>query len=198
MKKTKDKEFLNKSNQIDYVRISRKKITKVKKALFMFFDWLLPDIHWGFIGIITNKMRIFLARRISKTISYKISLHKGADIYPGIIIEDEVFIGRHVSLDWGVTIKKGTKIGKYTSFVTQNWTRNFETRKFDGISEIKEIVIGENCWIGEKSLILPGVNIGDFSTVGGGSVVTKSFPENCLIAGNPAVLKKIYCEDDKK
>lgn len=51
-------------------------------------------------------------------------------------------------------------------------------------------VIGKYCWIGMNSIVLPGVELGDFTKVGAGSVVTKSFPEGyCVIAGNPA--KKI-------
>jgi len=54
-----------------------------------------------------------------------------------------------------------------------------------------ETIIGEYCWIGMNSVILPGVKLGDFTKVGAGSVVTKSFPDGyCIIAGNPAKLIK--------
>ena len=46
--------------------------------------------------------------------------------------------------------------------------------------------IGNHCVIGGRSIILPGVELGDHVFVAAGSVVTKSFPSHCMIAGNPA------------
>lgn len=46
--------------------------------------------------------------------------------------------------------------------------------------------IGKNCFIGARSVILPGITIGDHSIVGTGSIVTKNVPPHCIVAGNPA------------
>lgn len=49
------------------------------------------------------------------------------------------------------------------------------------------IYIGAYSWIGMNVVVLPGVRLGDFTIVGAGAVVTRSFPEgHCVIAGNPA------------
>lgn len=58
---------------------------------------------------------------------------------------------------------------------------------------VSEVRIGRWCWIGMNSMILPGVALGDYTIVGAGSVVTKSYPEGyCVIAGNPAqVIKRL-------
>ena len=50
----------------------------------------------------------------------------------------------------------------------------------------RPVWIGDACCIGMNSIVLPGVHLGNHVVVGAGSVVTHSFSDNCVIAGNPA------------
>lgn len=54
-----------------------------------------------------------------------------------------------------------------------------------GLEYAYPIHIGNNVWIGGHVVILPGVTIGDNTTIGAGSVVTKDIPANVLAVGNP-------------
>ena len=59
-------------------------------------------------------------------------------------------------------------------------------------SSVSPVVIESNTFIGTNSIILKGVKIGTNSVIAAGSIVTKSFPANSLIGGNPArLIKKI-------
>lgn len=49
-----------------------------------------------------------------------------------------------------------------------------------------QILIEENCWIGENVVILPNITVGRNSIVGANSVVTKDIPPFSVYAGNPA------------
>ena len=54
------------------------------------------------------------------------------------------------------------------------------------------VTIGDNVWIGGSVTILPGVTIGENTTIGAGSVVTKDIPANVVAAGNPCkVIRKL-------
>ena len=88
-----------------------------------------------------------------------------------------------------ITLGHGCYIGPNVGLITANHTIG----NLDAHDSANPIVLGEKCWVGMNSVILPGVILGDGTIVGAGSVVTKSFPEgNCIIAGNPArIIRKI-------
>lgn len=62
----------------------------------------------------------------------------------------------------------------------------------------KPVRIGNNVWVGENVVILPGANIGNGCIIGANSVVTKEIPDNCIAVGNPARVIKKYDDKTKK
>lgn len=54
----------------------------------------------------------------------------------------------------------------------------------------KPVIIGNDCWIGGNSVILPGVTIGNNVTIGAGSVVKEDLPDNVIACGNPCTIKR--------
>ena len=46
--------------------------------------------------------------------------------------------------------------------------------------------VGEGCWIGAGTTVIPGIQIGEKATVAAGSVVIKDVPANAVVAGVPA------------
>ena len=89
----------------------------------------------------------------------------------------------------GIIIGENVLFGPNVNVISMN----HDLCDFNDYSTAKPIVIGKNSWIGAGCTILPGVELGEHTIVGAGSVVTKSFVEpDQVIAGNPAcVVKKI-------
>ena len=62
---------------------------------------------------------------------------------------------------------------------------------------VAPVVIGNDVFIGARSIILKGVTIGDRAVIGAGSVVSKDVPADCIVAGNPARVVRLLQEDSK-
>jgi maltose O-acetyltransferase len=61
-----------------------------------------------------------------------------------------------------------------------------------GANGLGKVVIGDNVFLGVRSIFLSNVTIYNYSAIGAGSVVTKDIPADVIAAGNPArVIKKI-------
>lgn len=120
----------------------------------------------------------------------------------------KISIGNNVGIS-GATIyaRKGITIGDNTciggnvkildnDFHPIEWeerNRLLQDEKGGDVTELipaKPISIGKNCFIGCNSIILKGTTLGDGCVVGAGAVVSGQFPDNSVIAGNPAKVIK--------
>ncbi|WP_338244061.1 Pnap_2097 family protein [Aurantiacibacter hainanensis] len=98
----------------------------------------------------------------------------------GITIGKDCLISRTAKLD--LTNPKGIRIGDHTAIAFHSTVLSH-----DFINERHvDTVIGSNCFIGGRSIIMPGVTIGDNVVVGAGSVVYSDVEPNTIVAGNPA------------
>lgn len=109
----------------------------------------------------------------------------------GIILGEHVFMNYDcIMLDGAyIRIGKHTLIGPHCQFYTPQHPMDYVERR-----EEKEtacpITIGEDCWLGGNVVVCPGVTIGNRCIVAAGSVVTKDVPDDSLVAGVPAVVKR--------
>lgn len=57
-----------------------------------------------------------------------------------------------------------------------------------GFEDERPVIIGNDVWIGDRVIILPGVHIGDGAIIAAGAVVTKDVPAYAIVGGVPAKL----------
>ena len=116
-------------------------------------------------------------------------------------INGELQLGKYILISPGTSIRSAQKIviGDSTMIASDvtitdsDWHDIYD--RTDYVASPKEVIIQENVWIGEKSLILKGSKIGKNSIIGAGSVVSGEVPANVVFAGNPA--KEIKKLDEK-
>ena len=98
--------------------------------------------------------------------------------------------------DWKIEIGKECLFGPNVTLCTTGHPIS-PAHRLDGMYSFP-IKIGDRCWIGANSIIMPGVTIGNNSVIGAGSVVTKDIPENVVAFGSPCHVYRQIDERDEE
>lgn len=107
-------------------------------------------------------------------------------------LESGVSIGANCNIDFsgGILIRKNAHIAHNVLISTHDHGYDYRSYPVG-----KSLEIGENAFIGSKSIILHNCNyIGKYAVIGTGSVVTKDVPDYTIVAGNPAKIIKYVNE----
>lgn len=142
--------------------------------------------------------KIFVANKGQIFIGERVQLHSHfAHSVLAVFEEGRLEIGDRTVLNYGVDIAatKLVKIGSDCLIGTHVIILDNDFHKVENHDEIPEarpINIANNVWIGNRAIVLPGVNIGEGAVVGSGSVVMTDIPPRCLALGNPARVIKQF------
>ncbi|WP_111709969.1 acyltransferase [Lutibacter citreus] len=166
--------------------------------IYYFLGRYLPSSSMP-LGAISDKFRTFFCSKIFLKSGKKIVIKKGAYFGTG----RNIIIGNYSQIGENARIANDTIIG-------ENVMMGFDVvilsvRHKDDSIEVplikqgyfpcKRVTIQDGCWIGARSILMPGVIIGEGSIIGAGSVVTKDVERYSIYGGVPA--KKIKDRKNK-
>ena len=157
---------------------------------------------------IFKKIRFYFQKKFHKT-KYlrgqkKYNLGKRTYIAENSQIRNKkTTVGKFTSIAGHVTIGLGTKNLSTLSLHGFQYTHKDERLWGDLVTPLDNVikgpeslpnVIGNDCWICERSIIMAGLTIGDGAVVAAGAIVTKDVPPYAVVAGVPAKVIKYRFE----
>lgn len=157
---------------------------------------ILKFFGFFILNSLLNKIPFYNIRYYGYRYIFQMNINSSVSILRNVkfLYPKNITIGNNSIINWSVLIDgRGSKviIGNNVDIAPEV---NIWTLQHDPDSQIHEVksaetIIENYCWIGNRTIILPGVRIAEGSVIAAGSVVTKSTESYCLYGGVPA--KKI-------
>ena len=163
-------------------------------CLIIYYSCLqyLPKSSIPFIGKIARFLRYKCCTHIFKFCGKSVNIERLAKFGSGIdlCIGDHSGLGINCVVPSNIIIGKDVMMGPNCYIFSSN--HSFERCDIPMISQghsvPKQTIIEEDVWIGRNVIFTPGRTIKKGSIIGAGCVLSKDFPEYCVIAGNPSRL----------
>ena len=155
----------------------------------------LPASHqkWSFGA---KRLRAFCARHMLTSCGENVNVERHARFGRGVTLGDRSGIGSNASIGEQTHIGSDVMMGPDCVIYTRNhrFDRLDIPMREQGYGPVEPVEIGDDCWIGGRVTILPGVHVGNGAVIAAGAVVTKDVPPYAVVGGVPA--KIIYNRKD--
>lgn len=168
----------------------------IKSFLVVTYETVMSIIFSLPRYVLLNKLKRAFLLLVGAKVGQDVVFYPGIWITPGfnLTIGDEVDLAKDILITTGGGVKIGnrTLVGYRTQILSANHAIPPIGERFPINGDVfREVIIGEDVWIGANCIITPGVVIGDGAVVGAGSVVTRDVQANSIVAGVPAKLIKM-------
>lgn len=149
-----------------------------------------------------------LLQPLIRVLAVRSNVHLGRRVHIGpgsllwapkdLTVDDDVYIGRHCTLQCNGRIGRGTIVASGVGMIGRN---DHDVRSIGVMAryspwvgsepstspqEVGRVTIGEDVWIGFGAIILSNVNVGRGAVIGAGAVVVHDVPRYAVVVGNPA------------
>lgn len=115
-------------------------------------------------------------------------INGGAEIFSNLVVGRECEIGVDCVLDLGEKISLGDRVTLSPGVMILTSTHELDIREHRaGPVQLAPVSIGDGAWVGARTVILPGVAVGEGAIVNPGSVVNKNVAPHTRVGGCPAV-----------
>lgn len=146
------------------------------------------DNNFFLSKVIRSLRRVFCICLFEK-VGNGINIEKGADFGTGkgIILGNNSGLGINCKVRGPLEIGDNVMMGPDVTILTHTHNINrIDIPMCKQGSLVKGVTIGNDVWIGMRSVILPGVRIGNGAVIGAGAVLTKDVPDYAIVGGVPA------------
>jgi maltose O-acetyltransferase len=124
-------------------------------------------------------------------------INGGPDLFDKLLIGKDCTIETDCVFDLGEQITLGDRVTLSPGVMILTSTHELDIREHRaGPLQLAPVTIGDGAWLGPRSVILPGVNIGAGAIVNAGSVVNKDVQAQTRVGGTPAVQLEVLKTDE--
>lgn len=171
--------------------MNQERLHKVKRKLGALLYYPIA-IHlpasYSSLHLGQTAFRRFCGRLMLRSCGSHVNIEKGAIFSSKVSLGDYSGIGVNAKIYGTCRIGRYVMMGEDVTIITRNhqFVRTDIPMMRQGFKNEQVVEIGDDCWIGDRVIILPGVHVGKGCVIGAGSVVTKDIPEYSIVAGVPA------------